>query len=257
MNDVHLLSELPALNAVKLGNLYFKPREIEAVTSRMVRPLASEYVGDEPIVGIIGSSTLLRNSKGLFAACTRHQLALNSIRPFSEEHVAHVRVTSHATGHLTNITTNGVQFVSNNSDEEFSDILLFRADNDAPNLSMERPYFAHLVPTPPMPRRKSWAIGFPTGKNRMDHQEKAFNSVCEIIGCEFDSNFKTAARFLRRYKFVKHQATLDGFSGGAIFSLFGDIGKMIVLFDGLIVRGGGEYVYAVTATPIIRLANAF
>jgi hypothetical protein len=255
--DIHLLSNLPALNAIKLGNLYYKSKGIEAITAKMVRPAASEYVAEEPMIGLIGSSTLLRNSKGMFVACTRHQLNLADVRPFKEDHVAHVRFTSYESGILANIPTDGVQFITDNVDEEFSDLLLFKVARDWKGSDKERPYFALLKQNPQMPRRKSWLVGFPSNQNKVIEEDKKFNSVCRIVGCTFDENYKTTNRFFRRYKLNQSETSLDGFSGGAVFSLFGDVGNMMVLIDGLIVRGGSDWVYAISPAPILRLASAF
>jgi hypothetical protein len=258
MNGIEFfISDLPALNAIKLGKFFYKPREIERITSRMVRPIANEYVADEPTLGLIGTGTLLQTTKMQFVACTRHQLGLPNGGSFKEAHLAHVRVTSYEDEALKNIPIDGVRFVTDNTDEEFSDLILLKVAQDWPGLAKEIPYFAQLGSAPRSTRRKSWLIGFPSNQNQIDMENKKFNSVCRIVGCELDESFRTHSRSFRRFKFKKPEEDLDGYSGGAIFSMFGEIEEMEVRFDGLVTRGGSEFVHVISPSIIARLANSF
>ena len=255
--DNFRIVDLPALNGIRLGNLFIKPHDAEKITSRMVRPLASEYVEGEPILGLIGSSTLLRAKDQLFAACTRHQLQLQTTAKFDESHVAHIRVTSYEKNTLTNIPLDGVQFVADNLDEAFSDLLLFRVAADWDALNQERVYFTLLRKPLSKKRTKSWIVGFPSNQNHLDMDAKNYSSVCRVVGCQYDPSYRTNNRHFRRFKLDRLEKNLDGYSGGAVFTLFGETGAHEIIFDGLIIRGGENYVYAIAPEIISRLANEF
>jgi hypothetical protein len=46
-------------------------------------------------------------------------------------------------------------------------------------------------------------------------------------------------------------AGLDGHSGGAVFSLVGQLDTFEIVLDGIILRGGKEYIYAVNVDFLI------
>lgn len=258
MSDIEfLLSDLPALNAIRLGNLFYKPKEIERITGKMVRPIASEYVSDEPTLGLTGTGTLLQTRTKQFVACTRHQLQLPKDNRFDETYLSHVRVTSYENELLKNIPVNEVRFVTDNREEEFADLILLKVAQDWPGLSKEIPYFAQIMPTPKLARRKSWIVGFPSSQNKIDIESKKFNSVCRISGCRFDPEFKTHNRHFWRFKLEKDEQDLDGYSGGAVFTLFGDLSDLEVHFDGLITRAKNGFVHVISPSIISSLANSF
>ena len=48
---------------------------------------------------------------------------------------------------------------------------------------------------------------------------------------------------------------MDGYSGGAVFSLIGDLGNFELVLDGIIVRGGSEHIHIVDADYLVQIIS--
>lgn len=75
-----------------------------------------------------------------------------------------------------------------------------------------------------------------------------------IAYCDLDPEFSTNVEYFRRYKFNTQQTVVDGYSGGAIFSLIGNLENFEVVLDGIAVRANKQYVHIIDSN---YLANIF
>lgn len=71
----------------------------------------------------------------------------------------------------------------------------------------------------------------------------------QIADSQIDSSFKTNVRHFRRY--THNVSHVDGYSGGAVFSLVGQFDTFEMVLDGIILHGGKEYIYAVSVDFLI------
>ena len=66
-----------------------------------------------------------------------------------------------------------------------------------------------------------------------------------------DKTFLTNIEYFRRY--LHTRPFVDGYSGGAVFSLIGELERLEIVLDGIIVRGGGQYIYIIDVDYLVKL----
>ncbi len=254
-----LIFNLPALGAVKIGNLHFKHNsDIERTIAQSVRPVNLEYVGLTEYIGIKGSCTLLRSGKECFVACSRHQLKIPRGVQFDFSVLEHVRFASFVDDqHLTNVPVDNLLYVTNNPDEEFHDVLLFHVSSNWRDLHQERRHFFPIKKFVLCPREISWAVGYPTQHNRFTYEPQKLEAVSQMIQCAFDGEHRTAVKNFKRYSIMNKHLELDGLSGGAVFSLVGELENFEIVFDGLIVRAGNGNAYVIDSSFLLQMAKRF
>lgn len=245
-----LICDLPMLNGVKIGSLIFKPANAETVLARSVRLVAyGTKTADGTIgwpFGRTGSCTLVATDDTYYVVTTRHELDIPSgVNPDSVK-LDNVMFCS-PLGTLRNITVDRCYFETSNPDEEYHDLIFFRVSQQWSRLREERSSFFQLrsndLPSP----YACVAVGHPTDHEVIDYDGMIFNFRAATLTCRFDSQFRSKNAHYRRYEYGEKGINLDGFSGGAVFSIVGEIDNMEAVLDGVIVRAGNGSIYAVSS----------
>lgn len=88
------ISDLPGLNAIRVGDLYLKPQSVEDMIARSCRALFLEAETPDLPLGRRGTVTLLRLGDRRYAVATRHQLCISSDADPQRSIVDTVRIAS-------------------------------------------------------------------------------------------------------------------------------------------------------------------
>jgi hypothetical protein len=246
------LKDLPSTNAIRIGSLYFKPSKgVESRLAKSVRLVITESTEYPDYKGKAGSCTLVSLGIECFVICTRHQLGIKKGGSPDKRILESTRFTSTVDGEkLSNIPTDVAIFEFDNDDEEYNDIIFFRASQD--HLAQkERSSFYPLEKFDSPTRHLSWIIGYPTERNVITYEPQRVDIVGQIFDCSLDNNFKSKAKNLKRFVFDKKFSALDGFSGGAVFSLIGPLNGLKILLEGVVVRAGNGLAHVVDVEFLI------
>lgn len=68
-----------------------------------------------------------------------------------------------------------------------------------------------------------------------------------ISECDLDKSYLTNVEFYRRYLNGRERPGVDGYSGGALFSLTGELENLEIVLDGIVVRAGAQQIHIVDA----------
>lgn len=248
------LTDLPATNSVRFGFLYHKTAGLTEFLSKSVRLVAHETrFEEESFLGMTGSCTLISYRGVAYVVTTRHQLAVAPGTTPTDDRLHSLRFATGENGLMKNIPVNLVIHETSNPDQEYHDLLFFRVEPSWLEHSADRAFFMHLEEFYQGPRLISFFYGHPLMKNEVQYEPlHAFIRVAHVDG-KLDETFKSHSDYLRRYEVTKTEYDVNGFSGGAAFSLIDDVGGgWRVLFDGVIVRGGTGSFYVVTTDYLLR-----
>lgn len=248
------LTELPAANSVRIGRLFYKPGAVSSVLSKSVRLVSHEVIYEgESTFGVAGSCTLISFDDKKYVVTTRHQLKVfPGARP-SESQLDTLRFsTSDGKGTMKNIPVNLVIHETSNPTEEYHDLLFFRVEPTWLANSADRAYFFPLEGFSAKPRLITYFYGHPLERNEFHYEPlHAFIRIAEISG-RLDFTHRTYAEHVRGYTYDKPDYDVNGFSGGAAFSLFRDSGGGFhMALDGIIVRGGNGRLHVVTVDYLL------
>lgn len=248
------LTELPAANSVRVGRLYHKISGITELLSKSVRLVAHETLHEgESFLGMTGSCTLVSYRGSAYVVATRHQLDIPPGGAPSDGWLQTLRFATSEGGFLKNILVNLVIHETSNPDQEYHDLLFFRVEPSWLEHSADRAYFLALEEFYRGPRRISFFYGHPLGRNEIQYEPlHAYVRVAHIDG-SLDDAYQSQADYLRRYSLTRSDYDVNGFSGGAAFSLVDDgSGGWRIFLDGVIVRGGSGYLYVVTSDYLVK-----
>lgn len=253
-----LIVDLPEQNAVKIGKLYFKPKNIEPQIARSVRLLVLEDKDNPNFLGRSGSCSMLQHGSTNLVACNRHQIGLAAGKIPDLRQLEALRFTSfNDPTSLTNIPVENCIFETTNEDQEYHDLLVFRVQETWDGLAREAPYFFPLKKFESKSKRvSSWFVGCPSSETNMEYEPQKIDIKTVISSCSFDSQFRSCNEHFRRFSYDNGDRSMDGFSGGSVFSMIGDIGSFEVVFDGIIVRAGQGFLYIIDADYLGRVAEA-
>jgi len=254
-----LLSDLPGMNTVLVGGLYQKPSAVHALLARSVRAVVHEHIFEgESTLSIMGSCTLVSHRQQGFVITTRHQLNLRRGELPPDGHFDTLRFTTTEDGYLKNVPVDRCFYEESNADQEYHDLLFFGVERNWLRRSADRPYFLPLQPFSADARVMSFFYGHPVSKSEITHEPlHAFVRTAYIDG-QLDRDFQSNAEHLRRYTYLRTDYEMDGFSGGAAFSLIGSLDSGLrVALDGIIVMAGSGYAYVVDANYLVSALSAF
>lgn len=251
--------DLPAENAIRVGQLYYKPRDIERTIARSCRMVLFEADTSALPLGYGGSATLIRYKHRNFVVTTRHQLGKKAGEELPKEILDTIRFSSLLGDALTNIPCVSAYYSISHPEEEFHEILFFEADDQWSNMHTERPYFFEVERFSPRQRLKSFVLGYPYFEDTMNGYLTSFFSQGlgtihmrqVLFDCLLDASQKSNAKNVRVYKFSRDQHPVDGLSGGAIFWLVGELGNCELVLDGIVTRAGRNAAYIVDADYIV------
>lgn len=254
-----LLCDLPSMNAIKVGSLFYKPRDIESIIAKSCRMVLFESDDRSLPLGRGGSATLIRHRGIEYVTATRHQLGISAGKPLPTCLLDTIRVASTGEDALSNVPLKSVRFETSNPDEEFHDLLFFKVGDEWENQNRDRPTFFNLASFTNSHRHKSFVLGYPHFDAVMEEyladcdpsQPRTIHMKQVLCDCRLDEDFKSHARYYRSYKLSHAPEVVDGFSGGAVFSLIGELGSHEIVLDGIVVRAGKDRLQIVDADYII------
>ncbi|MDM7980196.1 MAG: hypothetical protein QUV71_07610 [Rhizobium sp.] len=255
-----LIADLPFVNSLKVGNFFLKSSSAEEYITHCSRMVLRESEDRSLPMWRCGSATLLRFANINYVVMTRHQLNIRRGEIPGKEVLETVRIAA-GTDRLSNILLQDCVFETGNSDEEFHDLLIFRTADNWKTKTADSPYFFPLASFSRLPRHLSRLVGYPTLSGVIDEYHEGFGieSVGEIhikrsiMDCDFDLNFRSNAFHFRRYRHHHPEAVMDGYSGGAVFSIIGDLGSYEVVFDGIVVRAGINDLYIIDSDYLLTV----
>ena len=205
--------------------------------------------------GTSGTATLVKYKGKLYVLTTRHQLNIGKGEKPNPEYLSNIFVPS-TQGTLTNIPISECRFETSSLDEDYHDILFFSVKCGWEKEKVESFRFFEIGDFSDLPRIKSLAVGFPiNGPDFIDYEKNEINFANLTMSCDLNSDFKTNSKHLIKYTYDSDFDNLNGFSGGAIFSLIGEIGSTEMVFDGIIIRGGNGNIYAIDADYIRKFLD--
>lgn len=247
-----LVRDLPAFNAVKAGRFFVKASGIDDVLSESVRMVSFEFEG---ILGRSGSCTLFRVGNRDFVATTRHELLIGRGRAPTDKELESVRFVTTQNGMVANIVVEQCIFERSSVDEEYHDVLVFVVAAQAEQPRNDRHAFFPCHGFAPGIRRASMFIGYPTLDGVMDYEDNHVRLKKVTADCRYDESFRGNAQFHRRYSYEEEDRHVDGFSGGAVFSLMGDKADYELVLDGLIVRAGNGNLHIVDSDFLMHMVS--
>jgi hypothetical protein len=204
-----------------------------------------------------GSCTLLTINSKFYVVCTGHQFDFHSNGQPNQGSILEPLFVSHrGDSSLIFIPVHACHIAMDGGNEEYHDILIFEADSKKIVALNEVTNFFPLEIFGNERRLQSLMIGCPLTHCAIAYDPISVSFTTQGVICAFDQEFETNSRFLKRFTF-EHSVAKDpnGFSGGAVFSLFEDgTGKPMVRFDGIVTRAGNGYAYVVDANFLFGLA---
>ena len=257
-----LISDLPRLDAVKVGSLYLKPKDVQETITRCCRMVLLE--ADDPTlpIGRTGSAMLIRFRNSNYIVTTRHELSIQRSEMPSKEILDTIRISS-GSDILQNIPIHRCIYEISNSDQEYHDILIFEPVKSWETQNADRPYFFPIAPFSKASRRISMLAGYPTIEGVMEEYLESFiagengpiHIKRAISDCDIDTHFTSSSDHFRSYIHRKPRPHMDGYSGGAVFSLIGEVETLEIVLDGIVVRGGRDRVNIVDVDYLIKAVS--
>ena len=250
----------PGINAVKVGRLFLKPGDVYETITQSCRMVFHEASDRSLPLGRAGSATLVRYAGVNYVITTRHQLDIPRGASVPIDILDTIRIGS-GKGRLSNIPLKRCIFELSNVEEEYHDILLFEAADTWKTQHSDQPFFYPLAPFSKVDRVKSFLVGYPTIEGVMDEyledfvpeQPGSIHIKRAISDCDLDTSYKTNVEFYRRYLHVRERPIVDGYSGGAVFSLTGELENLEVVLDGIVVRAGPQHIHVVDADYLLKI----
>ena len=250
-----LIRDLPSYSNIKAGRWFLPPAAINEFCAKSVRMILMESREHPDYLGRSGSCTLLNIKGRRVVAATVHSIASQYLRFVDAVHA--IRFHSTNDGVLTNLPVDHLRQVTSNFEEEYADIAIFDlAESHLPN-SKDRPAFFPCIGFDPRYRIATNVYGYPMYDDVMKYEPLQVDMIQCVLGADFDTEYKSRALHFRRYITRNPIPIADGLSGGAVFSLVGNFGNYEMVFDGVIVRAGGNYVYVVDADFIVKFFNSW
>ncbi|MBL4600373.1 MAG: hypothetical protein JKX93_15535 [Rhizobiaceae bacterium] len=256
-----MIEDLPSTQAIEVGRLFLKPKSVNEIIMRVCRTLLLEAKDTSLQLGRAGSATLVRYKNKNFILITRHQLGLDSGQSPPRDILETLRITSSQKNYLGTIPIQECIFEISNSEEEFHDILVFEVATNWQNQSMDAPFFYPIEPFSNLDRHLSFLIGCPMSAEVMRDYTDAH--ICGDVGeihletvlfnCELDQGFKSNAAYYKRYTTSADLPTMDGYSGGAVFSLVGNMNNWKMMLDGIVLRGGNKFIHIIDSNYLSKI----
>lgn len=257
-----LIRDLPGINAVKVGWIYLKPCDVYDTITHCCRMVLHEADDRTLPLWRAGSATLVRYAGASYVIATRHQLRIQRANEPPMEILDTIRISS-GVGRLTNIPLNRCIYETSNPDQEYHDILVFQVANTRESQGSDSPYFFPLAPFSHTDRVKSFFVGYPTIDGAMDEYFETFSRgeageihiKRSIADCDIDHGFVTSAEYFRRYLHSKNRPNVNGYSGGAMFSLIGEPNNLEIVLDGIVVRAGAQHIHIVDVDYLVKVIS--
>ena len=250
-------------NAVKIGKIYFKPSSVIDTISRCCRMIILENEKQSDPLWRSGSATLIRYAGKRYVVATRHELGITRGCDVPKDIVDTVRIST-GTDVLSNIPVKACIYETDNPDEEYHDIIIFSLVDEWDTMTADSPFFSELLPFSQCDRNISLMAGYPTIPVVMNEYHDGFydgriapiNLKRCVYYCDIDHSSHANIPHFRTYNIRHNQYGVDGFSGGAMFSMIGDVRRYEIVLDGIIVRGGSGLAHIVDVDYLIAALSS-
>lgn len=237
--------------AIRCRGLFVPYREIDAALSHSVRPLIFENDCPAFLYARSGSCALLCYRGTYLAIFTKHQslhFDLNATRVMQ----------AFAGG--ASLAFDATISVNPDSGEEYEDVCAIRV---ARAIHRDRSDLASFFPINDIESAMEEAhlfiaIGLPTHLSLIDYDAPHIHAEtvtlpCQYAGTLLGPQYVHKLTISRLSPEIPEKFELDGMSGGAVFSIDGNLGAYETNFRGIIVRGGRDQIYIVDAAFVRRL----
>lgn len=207
-------------------------------------------LGDEDGTGYYsrtGTATLLRYKKRQFVVTAKHCLEgfnPNQVRIFAGSNPTH------------NTALKSQVFVTNQPEEEIDDVIVFEVD-DASTTDANVNFFNLITGTSTRERLTSFIVAYPRRENDMNYDEPHIKGHCLVHPCGVNAMFSTDIKHYKQGIFsspLKNHP--DGISGGAVFSIVGQLGSFEVEYEGMIVRAGRKHVHFIEKEFVFTMLDS-
>jgi hypothetical protein len=229
------------------------PEGFEFPALSAVRPAMMIDQSMPEFPGLRGSCTLLTINKKYYVVCTGHQFGFHSNGQLNQDSIFEpLFVSHHGDNSLNFIAVRACYIATDGGNEEYHDILIFETKS-----TDEIKNFFPLENFRSDQRLQSLMIGCPLTHCAITCDPISVSFTTQGVVCTLDHEFESNSRFLKRFTFDHNVAeNPNGFSGGAVFSLFEDgVGRASVCFDGIVTRAGNGNAYVVDANFLFGLAS--
>ena len=85
----------------------------------------------------------------------------------------------------------------------------------------------------------------------MSYKPQHVTIVGQLFDCKFDNQFRSHSQYFKRFTYETRFTELDGFSGGAVFSLIGNIDDYKIVLEGIILRAGNGFAHIIDSNFLI------
>ncbi len=248
-----LLRILPKINSVRFGSLILPTSGLTDYLCNTVRAVFYEAEFTK-FLGYGGSATLL-NFDGLeIIALTRHQASLNRYGTPNSDIIGSIRISRLENGILKNIPFNEIVFANSKSGKEPEDIICLKAIK----MQKESPYYFKIYDVNKFKYLTSVMVGYPTMPDIMDYDKQHAKVYPAIKDCRKKESGRLKLEGVASYTYVDNgKFPIDGFSGGAVFSLVEANNGLEIVFEGIIVRAGNGIVHIVKREILRNIVKSF
>ena len=229
---------------IRWGGLLIPLGYLEAMAAQCVRPLLFGYEDEPHCYSHVGSCCVVRQNNTTFVLATKHQ--------FKHHSTEAVRIFIPELGE-TCLPLDNVSFTDDDRlNDDRRDIFCFRVAKE-----LTGPYLHHAAKICDERRNSKDLIYLVAATPNYEDVMKYDPDRIDIktVTCTGDlSEVNSAFRSLELRKLKQpEQFIYDGFSGGGVFRIHGDVGDLAMDFDGVVVRGGNSRFHYIDISFISRL----
>jgi len=256
-----LIRDLAAATAYKFGDIVYPHTLIDKIVSNSCRLVIMEHEETGLPYYFRGSCTLVTFNNCYYVIMTRHQLGIApDVVPCSDV-INRIRPLTNDTKSIAgNIPIEFCNFERSNPSLEFHDLLFFKVQSSWDEFNQEKCYFSRVFDFTKHNKAESLLVGCPMSKVDIEAYYDAFydgkvgpiHVKSFITACDFDHSFNSEY-YSQMYNNINPEIELNGFSGGAVFSLISTTNGREAVFDGIVLRGGNGLVRVVDSNYILKV----
>jgi hypothetical protein len=220
-----------------------------------IRPVVLQYKNYPDLIRVVGSCTMIRRNAKNFIVCTRHQLEVEVGAESKLNDSCSPLFISHTnSGELRSIPVESCVFATDPEIQELHDILIFKVIEDNLDNLEERSSFYPIEKLPVGNLLGSFFVGCPSKLLEISYNPLDVLFKTAVYVCAHNAEAVSQVIHFDQYSYDPTKTiSLDGFSGGAVFSAYETSAGPQVFFSGIITRGGNGFVYVIDANYV---ANA-
>lgn len=206
---------------------------------------------------------MLKIASSKLAFFTSHQLGKIDLKNIGTKILETIMIPSLSETEFRNLPMNVLHHCLEDNDEEYLDILALGAEESSGTLQQESCHFFPVTCSEGMTVHSYFYVGYPNLPDNISYSEygktEEIRNRCSVRECKLDVNFKSHAAHFKRFLINPSKYSVDGLSGGAVFSLNQRQDKYFeILFEGIITRANKDkYLHVIDKAFILKMANSF